>query len=190
MAQSHRITEPWPGSSGRAGCLPPLVQPPAWSPSIAARISSLRSGMRWKAARGLPRRRRPRLPRGPARRAARPASASPISRAAACWARPSSRTRPTGRRGSPAAGPRAAIFLAFQRDPRQPVFEVPRTAGYFHVRGEGFAVLRRRVMVGEVVDQFLDPHRVFRRSCPCLRNRLTLEYDAVSTSIEKGHRLL
>ena len=59
-----------------------------------------------------------------------------------------------------AGGPVAVQFLALQPDSHQPVLPVPRTLRRFRVNGKRMLAARRRVVVFEVVDQLLDPHRI------------------------------
>ena len=54
-------------------------------------------------------------------------------------------------------------LAALEPDPHQTVFGVPGTLGRLHVDREGHLVVGLRVVVAEVVDQFLVPHGVGRR---------------------------
>ena len=54
-------------------------------------------------------------------------------------------------------------LLALERDLHERVRLVPRARGGFDVDGEGHVALGRRIVVGEIIDHFLDAHRVGRR---------------------------
>ena len=54
-------------------------------------------------------------------------------------------------------------FAALEPDADEPVRGRPRARGDFHRGGERRTALRLRVVVGEVVQQLLDPHRALRR---------------------------
>ena len=61
---------------------------------------------------------------------------------------------------------RIADLTALETDPHEAVFGRPRGRGHLEVRGEGHVARRRRVAVGEIVHEFLDPHGIGRRPLP------------------------
>ena len=66
---------------------------------------------------------------------------------------------------------RAFVFrdlAAFEPDADEPVRGRPRAGGDFHRGGERRVALRLRVVVGEVVEQLLDPYRAFGRELPLI----------------------
>ncbi len=71
----------------------------------------------------------------------------------------------TSSRNTRLLGPRLlpVDFAALQPDAQQAVFGLPGTSGHFHIDGKGRSVARRRVVVGKVVDHFLDSHGIRRR---------------------------
>ncbi len=67
---------------------------------------------------------------------------------------------------------RGALLLAYvfalQRDAREPVLRGPRTRRHIGIHGKRGITLRHGIAIVEVIDQFLDAHRVGRGTPPTL----------------------
>ena len=81
-------------------------------------------------------------------------------------------------------------ILALERDPQQQVAGVPRAGGEFGVDRKGLRAGGARIVVREVVDHFLDPHRVLRRQLAGGQHAADVGVAAgIDVDAEGGHRI-